>query len=227
MQRPRRVLKAGRAGSGTAGCSGPGGDVSHDLPGHPVQRRQRSGYHPAGLVHAGEQDDRQSFLPRHPPITRAAGDGCGTASHGKGRSTQPLSVTGQSRGPVCPEFRRTQGSVTGSCGVFMRYGRIRPLGSCGRQADAVVLGPRDRVPPGSFLPPPPDDPLPGGQVKGTLPVSLRDRCATPDMPLRSQDRQLSGSGRETRQALPAPGARLHGSTGTARQSVQAMILHIP
>jgi len=109
----------------------------------------------------------------------------------------------------------------------MRYGRIRPLGSCGRQADAVVLGPRDRVPPGSFLPPPPDDPLPGGQVKGTLPVSLRDRCATPDMPLRSQDRQLSGSGRETRQALPAPGARLHGSTGTARQSVQAMILHIP
>ena len=72
--------------------------------------------------------------------------------------------------------------MTGSCGVFMRYGRIRPLGSCGRQADAVVLGPRDRVPPGSFLPPPPDDLLPGGQVKGTLPVSLRDRCATPDMP---------------------------------------------
>jgi hypothetical protein len=33
------------------------------------------------------------------------------------------------------------GSVTGSCGVFMRYGRIRPLGSCGRRADAVVLAP--------------------------------------------------------------------------------------
>ncbi len=45
---------------------------------------------------------------------------------------------------------------------------------------------------GSFLPPPPDDLLPGGQVKGTLRVSLRDRCATPDMPVRSQDRQLSG-----------------------------------
>ena len=42
---------------------------------------------------------------------------------------------------LCPEFRRTQGSVTGSCGVFMRYGRIRPLGSCGRRADAVVLRP--------------------------------------------------------------------------------------
>ena len=27
--------------------------------------------------------------------------------------------------------------------------------------------------------------------------------------------------------LPAPGARLHGFTGTARQSVQAMILHVP
>ena len=40
-------------------------------------------------------------------------------------------------------------------------------------ADAVVL-PRDRVAAGSFLPPPPDDPLPDGQVKGTLRVSLRD-----------------------------------------------------
>jgi hypothetical protein len=56
----------------------------------------------------------------------------------------------------------------------MRYGRIRPLGSWGRRADAVVLTPRDRVPPGSFLPPPPVDPLPDGQVKGTLRVSLRD-----------------------------------------------------
>jgi hypothetical protein len=80
---------------------------------------------------------------------------------------------------------------------------------------------------GSFLPPPLNDPLPGGQVKGTLRVSLRDRCATPDMPVRSQDRQLSGSGRKTAQTLPAPGARLRGLTGTARQSVQAMILHVP
>src|SRR6266851_6019377 len=108
----------------------------------------------------------------------------------------------------------------------MRYGRIRPLGSCGRRADTVVLPP---VPgPAGVLPaPPPDDPLPGGQVKGTLRVSLRDRCTTPDMPVRSQDRQLSGSGRKTGQALPAPGARLHGFTGTARQSVQAMILYVP
>ena len=50
---------------------------------------------------------------------------------------------------------------------------------------------------------------------------------TPDMPVRSQDRQLSGSGRKTGQALPAPGARLYGFTGTARPSVQAMILHVP
>jgi hypothetical protein len=35
---------------------------------------------------------------------------------------------------------------------------------------------QDRVPAGSFLPPPPDDLLPGGRVKGTLRVSLRDRC---------------------------------------------------
>ncbi len=109
----------------------------------------------------------------------------------------------------------------------MRYGRIRPLGSCGRRADAVVLS-TDRGPAGVLpAPRPPDDPLPDGQVKGTLRVSLRDRCATPDMPVRSQDRQLSGSGRKTGQALPAPGARLHGFTGTARQSVQAMILHVP
>lgn len=80
--------------------------------------------------------------------------------------------------------------------------------------------PRDRVPPGSFLPPPPDDPLPDRQVKGTLRVSLRDRCATPDMPVRSQDRHLSGSGRKTGQALPAPAARLPGFTGAARQSVR-------
>jgi hypothetical protein len=109
---------------------------------------------------------------------------------------------------LCPEFRRTQGSVTGSCGVFMRYGRLRPLGSCGRWAYTVVLplGPGYRQ--GSFLPPPPDAPLPDRQVKGTLRVSLRDRCATPDMPVRSQDRQLSGSGRITEQALPAPGAAI-------------------
>src|ERR1035441_11110988 len=80
------------------------------------------------------------------------------------------------RALLCPEFRRTQGSVTGSCRVFIRYGRIRPLGSCGRWADTVVvpLGPGYRQ--GSFLPPPPDDPLPAGQVKGTLRVSLRDQC---------------------------------------------------
>src|ERR1039458_6167089 len=29
------------------------------------------------------------------------------------------------RALLCPEFRRTQGSVTGSCRVFIRYGRIR------------------------------------------------------------------------------------------------------
>ena len=97
--------------------------------------------------------------------------------------------------------------MTGSCRVFIRYGRIRPLGSCGRWADTVVvpLGPGYRQ--GSFLPPPPDDPLPAGQVKGTLRVSLRDRCATPDMPVRSQDRQLSGSGRKMGQAPCRPRAR--------------------
>jgi hypothetical protein len=56
------------------------------------------------------------------------------------------------------------------------------------------IGPRDRVPAGSFLPPPPDDPLLGGQVKGTLRVLLRGRCTTPDMPVRSQDPSVSGSG---------------------------------
>ncbi len=41
----------------------------------------------------------------------------------------------------------------------------------GRRGRAV---PGDWVLPRSFLPPPPDDPLPDGQVKGTLRVSLRD-----------------------------------------------------
>ena len=109
----------------------------------------------------------------------------------------------------------------------MRDGRIRAPGSCGQPGRRGSCCPQDRVPAGSFLPLPPDDPLSDGQVKGTLRVSLRDRCATPDMPVRSQDRQLSGSGRKTGQALPAPGARLHGFTGTARQSVQAMISHVP
>jgi len=31
-----------------------------------------------------------------------------------------------------------------------------------------------------------------GVLKGTLRVSLRDRCATPDMPVRSQDRAAIG-----------------------------------
>jgi hypothetical protein len=72
-----------------------------------------------------------------------------------------------------------------------------------RQADAVVVPPGPG--PAGVLPaPPPDDPLPGGQVKGTLRVSFRDRCATPDMPVRSPDRQLSGSGR--RLATPRGGS---------------------
>jgi hypothetical protein len=49
-------------------------------------------------------------------------------------------------------------------------GFVRTPGRRGRAA------PGTGVPRGSFLPPPPDDPLPGGQVKGTLRVSLRDQC---------------------------------------------------
>ncbi len=73
--------------------------------------------------------------------------------------------------------------------------------------------PGTRVPQGSSLPPPPDDPLPDGQVKGTLRVSLRDRCATPDMPVRSHDRQLSGVREEKGLMLLAAGGRLHSSPG--------------
>ena len=88
-----------------------------------------------------------------------------------------------------------------SPGLVPTAGQVRPC--C----------PRNRVPPGSSLPPPPDDPLPDGQVKGALRASLRDRCAPPDMPVRSQDRQLSGSGRKTGLMLLAPGGRLHSSPG--------------
>ena len=42
---------------------------------------------------------------------------------------------------LCPEFRRTQGSVTGSCGVFMPYGRIWPRVRADRRAGAAVLSP--------------------------------------------------------------------------------------
>ena len=72
---------------------------------------------------------------------------------------------------------------------------------------------RNGVPPGFSLPPLPDHPLPDGQVKGALRASLRDRCATPDLPVRSQGRQLSGSGRKAGLMPSAPGGRLHGSPG--------------
>jgi hypothetical protein len=130
--------------------------------------------------------------------------------------------------PTLPRVPANPRVVTGSCGVFMRYGRIRPLGSCGRRAGAVVLAPGAGSRRGSFLPPPPDDPLPDGQVKGTLRVSLRDRCATPDMPVRFAGPAAIGVREENggrRCRLRA--RRMHGFTGTARQSVQAMILHVP
>ena len=49
-------------------------------------------------------------------------------------------------------------------------------------------------------------------LKGALRASLRDRCATPDLPVRSQGRQLSGWG-EAGLMPSAPGGRLHGSPG--------------
>jgi hypothetical protein len=71
---------------------------------------------------------------RHPPIAPAAF-----------RKLDAVAVlTGPSL-PVpllCAEFRRTQGSVTGSCGVFMRYGRIQPLGSCGQPGRRGRAAPR-------------------------------------------------------------------------------------
>ena len=83
MQRERRVPEAGRAGSSTAGCSGPGVTSVTISPAIPYSSGSAPATHPAGLVKAGEhqphdqhqieqQDDRQSFLPRHPPIVRAA-----------------------------------------------------------------------------------------------------------------------------------------------------------
>ena len=83
----------------------------------------------------------------------------------------------------------------------MRYQRIRPLGSCGRRTDRRGrAGPRDRVPPGSFLPPPPDDPLPGEQVKGTLRMSLRGRFASLDRSATA--RELAAMRRTGRRGKP-------------------------
>jgi len=79
---------------------------------------------------------------------------------------------------------------------------------------------RDRAAAGSSLPPPPDDPLPDGQVKGTLRVSPRDRCATPDMPVRSQDRQLSGSGRKRGRRCRLRARDCTGSPGLQDRSVR-------
>ena len=83
----------------------------------------------------------------------------------------------------------------------MRYQRIRPLGSCGRRTDRRGrAGPRDRVPPGSFLPPPPDDPLPGEQVKRTLRMSLRGRFASLDRSATA--RELAAMRRTGRRGKP-------------------------
>jgi hypothetical protein len=61
----------------------------------------------------------------------------------------------------------------------MLYGRIRPPGSCGRGAGAVVLPPGPGSREGPPCPRGPDDPVPGGHVKGTLRVSLRDSLRDP------------------------------------------------
>ena len=55
-----------------------------------------------------------------------------------------LEATG---GPPLPRVQANPRVRDGSCGVFMRYRRIRSLGSCGRRADAAVL-PRDWGPAG-------------------------------------------------------------------------------
>ena len=118
---------------------------------------------------------RTDWPPHHPrnrsgPETRGRPGDTSTARPASGRAT-PATRSGHANHPpavpvfrkldalavltgplllaplLCPEFPRTQGSVTGSCGVFVRYGRIRPMGSCGRRADAVVL-PRDWGPAG-------------------------------------------------------------------------------
>jgi hypothetical protein len=97
-------------------------------------------------------------------------------------------------------------------GIHAVWADLAP-GSVRTDGQARPCCPGNRVPPGSSLPPPPDDPLPDGQVKGALRASLRDRCATPDLPVRSQGRQLSGSGRKAGLMPSAPGGRLHGSPG--------------
>ena len=152
------------------------------------------------------------------PILRSAGLWSLAIARGRSIVGGPPALP---RVPANPRVR--DGELRGIHAVWAdpAPGFVRTPGRRGRAA------PGTGVPPGSFLPPPPDDPLPDGQVKGTLRVSLRDRCATPDMPVRSQDRQLSGSGRKTGQALPAPGARLDGFTGTATPPVQVIILHVP
>ncbi len=60
--------------------------------------------------------------------------------------------------------------------------------------------PETGVPAGSFLPRRPMIRSRTARSRAPWRVSLRDRCATPDLPVRSQDRQLSGSGRKTGQA---------------------------
>ena len=171
---------------------------------------------PAGVPVTGDSGARlASTTSGTRQCTRAPGEGTGFDTHTLTRSPSLPRV------PANPRVR--DGELRGIQAVWAdpAPGFVQTPAERGRAA------PGTGVPPGSFPPPPPDDPLPDGQVKGTLRVSLRDRCATPDMPVRSQDRQPSGSGRKTGQALPAPGVRLHGFTRTARQSVQAMILHVP
>ena len=104
-------------------------------------------------------------MPDHPPGTVWAGygspsgltSGPATLATRSGHADDhpvPERIPGQSRKldavavltgpllpapPLCPEFRRTQGSMTESCGVFIQYGRIRAPGFV--RAGAAVLPP--------------------------------------------------------------------------------------
>jgi hypothetical protein len=59
--------------------------------------------------------------------------------------------------------------VSRNSAALMLYGRIRPMGSWRTWGRCRRAGPA-----GCSLPPPPDQPLPGGDVKGALRASLRD-----------------------------------------------------
>jgi choline dehydrogenase len=127
---------------------------------------------------------------------------------------------------VLPSFRRLEDDPEGASEL---HGRGGPVAICRWRHDELIPTQRAFFDVCRRLgfPEVTDHNHPEAAGVGPFPQNRRGRLRLSTAIAYLLHARHRGSGRKTGQALPAPGARLHGFTGTARQSVQAMILHVP